>query len=314
MSSMSKAVAPNCSITPAGESVLIDTGHLNAAARDAGRIMVAVQDAGLSQIDHLITTHWHLDHFGGMAEVVSRMPVRDFIDHGPNVQANPATDAFLRQTYPLLYSNAKHTVVKAGDTLSIAGIETTIVTSAGKSIDAALPGAGAPNPYCADFKPEPVDPARTPSRLVSYIRFGKFRVLDLGDLSTTKEFDLMCPDNRIGTVDLFLVSHHGQLRSNNQILVHAIEPRVAVMNNGIRKGGEPQVMKMLHSAPGLEDLWQLHSSELSGQEYTVPGMFIANSADNPQPFMRVAPMAAADLRQMPAPSHNGHAYWIKVSA
>ena len=124
----------------------------------------------------------------------------------------------------------------------------------------------------------------------------------------------MCPDNRIGAVDLFLVSHHGQLRSNNQILVHAIEPRVAVMNNGIRKGGEPQVMKVIHSAPGLEDLWQLHFSELSGQEYTVPGVLIANSTDNPQPFMRVAPMAEADLRQLSAPSHNGIAYWIKISA
>ncbi len=301
-------------VTPVGESLLIDTGHLNAAARDAGRIMAAVQDAGLSQIDHLITTHWHLDHFGGMAEVAGRIPVRDFIDHGPNVQANPATDAFLRQTYPLLYSNAKHTVVKAGDTLPMAGIETTIVTSAGKSIDAALPGAGAPNPYCADFKPEPADPGENAQSIGLVIRFGKFRVLDLGDLSTNKESDLMCPDNRIGTVDLFLVSHHGQLRSNNQILVHAIEPRVAVMNNGIRKGGEPPVMKVIHSAPGLEDLWQLHFSELSGQEYTVPGMLIANSTDNPQPFMRVAPMAEADLRQLSAPSHNGIAYWIKISA
>ena len=103
----------------------------------------------------------------------------------------------------------------------------------------------------------------------------------------------MCPDNRIGAVDLFMVSHHGQASSNSRVLVHALNARVAIMNNGIRKGAQPRVMEVLHSAPGLEDLWQLHASLLSGQEYPVPGMFIAN---------------------LETPVHNGPAYWFKVSA
>ena len=105
--------------------------------------------------------------------------------------------------------------------------------------------------------------------------------MHLGDLTRNKEFELMCPNNRIGTVDLFLGLHHGQATSNSEVLVHALHPRVAIMNNGTRKGGEPDAMKVLHSSPGLEDLWQMHFSQLSGQEYTVPGMFIANLLDEP---------------------------------
>jgi hypothetical protein len=123
-------------------------------------------------------------------------------------------------------------------------------------------------------------------------------------LTKNKEFELMCPNNRLGTVDVLLGLHHGQASSNSEVMVHALHPRVAIMNNGTRKGGEPDVMKTVHSSPGLEDLWQLHFSVLSGQEYTVPGMFIANTIDDPQP----GPGAA------PAPVHNGTAYWIKLAA
>src|SRR5579862_2365272 len=74
-------------VAPSGESVLIDTGNGGTGAvRDAERIVAAARDAGLAQIDHLITTHWHSDHFGGMAEVAARIPIRQYIDHGPNVQ------------------------------------------------------------------------------------------------------------------------------------------------------------------------------------------------------------------------------------
>src|SRR5882724_7308304 len=111
-------------VAPSGESVLIDTGNGGAAAvRDAGRIMAAVKEAGLTQIDNLITTHWHGDHFGGMAEFAGRIPIRNFIDHGPNVQPNPVSDAFLQTTYPELYSKAKHMVAKPGDKLSVTGLD-----------------------------------------------------------------------------------------------------------------------------------------------------------------------------------------------
>jgi len=302
---------------PSGESLLIDTGNGGAgAARDAGRIMAAVNDAGLRQIDHLITTHYHGDHFGGMAELAARVPIRNFIDHGPNVQPNANTDAFLQKTYPELYGKAKHTVAKPGDRISIAGLDVRVVTSAGEVIKTPLAGAGRPNPYCASFKAQDVDKTENAQSVGVYMTFGKFRTIHLGDLTVNKEFDLMCPSNRLGTVDLFVVSHHGQPVSNAEVLVHAIHSRVAIMNNGTRKGGQPDAMKILHSAPGLEDLWQLHFSLLSGQEYTVPGIFIANPVDEQPPTIPVAAMPAPQPGPgaPPAPVHNGPAYWIKVSA
>jgi competence protein ComEC len=302
---------------PTGESLLIDAGNVapDAAIRDAERIMASAKDARLSQIDNLITTHWHGDHFGGMAELAKRIPIRHFIDHGPTIQPTPAFDEFLTKIYPQLYAKAKHTVAKPGDKISVAGLDVQVVTSAGETIKAALPGAGAPNPYCASFKPGDKNDEDMMSVGV-IITFGKFRTIHLGDLTKNKEFELMCPNNRIGTVDLFLGLHHGQDSSNSEVMIHATRPRVAIMNDGTRKGGQPDVMKVLHSSPGLEDLWQIHFSQLSGQEYTVPGMFIANLFDEPLAAMPVSPIAPPPPGPSapPAPAHNGPAYWIKVTA
>src|SRR5215475_13151167 len=131
-------------VAPSGQSLLIDTGNFGpeASVRDAERIMAAAKDAGLTQIDHLITTHWHLDHFGGMAELARRIPIREFIDHGPNRQPNPEADAFLQQTYPSLYKNARRIVAKPGDTIPVPEIGVKVVTAAGNVIKTALPGAG----------------------------------------------------------------------------------------------------------------------------------------------------------------------------
>jgi competence protein ComEC len=303
-------------VSPSGESMLIDSGNAGAAAvRDAERIMAAVKDAGLTQIDNLITTHWHGDHFGGMAELAARLPIRNFIDHGPNVQPGAAADEFLRKTYPDLYAKAKHTVVKPGNKISVAGLDVLVVASAGETIKTALPGAGRANSYCASFKPGENN-AEDPMSVGTYVTFGRFRAIHLGDLTKNKEFELMCPNNRIGTVDVLLGLHHGVDSSNSEVLVHALRPRVAIMNNGTRKGGQVEVMKTLHSSPGLEDLWQMHFSQLSGQEYTVPGLFIANVLDEPLAAMPVAPISAPPPGPdaPPAPVHNGRAYWIKVSA
>ena len=304
-------------VTPSGESLLIDTGNGGAAAaRDAGRIMAAMKDAGVQQLDHLITTHWHGDHFGGMAELASKVTIKEFIDHGANVQPAQAADDFLKTTYPQLYAKAKHTVVKPGDKVPIAGLDWRIVASAGEHIVSAVPGGGKPNPNCATFKPQEVDKSENAQSVGSHVTFGKFRVLHLGDLTWNKEFDLMCPQNRLGTVDLWIVSHHGQAISNSEVLAHAIQPRAAIMNNGTRKGGQPDAMKIIHSAPGLEDLWQVHFSQLSGQEYTVHGMFISNTIDEPQNAIQVAPIQSPQPvpGAQPAPAHNGTAFWIKVSA
>jgi competence protein ComEC len=303
-------------VSPSGESVLIDTGNAGAAAvRDAERIMAAVKDARLTQIDNLIATHWHGDHFGGMAELAARIPIRKFIDHGPNVQPGAVADEFLQKTYPQLFAKAQHTVATPGMKIPVAGLDVLVVTSAGETIKAALPGAGGANSYCASFKPGENN-AEDPMSVGTHVTFGKFRTIHLGDLTKNKEFELMCPNNRIGTVDVLLGLHHGVDTSNSEVLVHALRPRVAIMNNGTRKGGQPEVMKTLHASPGLENVWQMHFSQLSGQEYTVPGMFIANVTDEPLAAMPVGPIAAPPPGPgaPPAPLHNGTAYWIKVSA
>ncbi len=306
-------------VAPSGESVLIDTGNPGAAAdRDAARIMAAVADAGLSQIDHLITTHWHGDHFGGMSALASRIPIKHYVDHGPTVQPQPAATEFLATAYPSLYGKATHTVAKPGDQIKVAGLDWRIVSSGGQVTKAALPGragAGRVNPLCRDFKPQDPDPTENAQSVGSIITFGAFRVAHLGDLTWNKEFDLMCPNNPIGTVDLFVVSHHGQPVSNAPVLVHALQSRVALLNNGTRKGGQPDAMRVLFTAPGLEDIWQMHVSLLSGQDYTVPGVFIANTVDDQPVAMPIgATTAPTGPGATPPPVHNGPAYWIKVSA
>jgi len=304
-------------VTPAHDSLLIDTGNAGAVAsvRDAGRILQAMKDAGVEQIDHLIITHWHGDHFGGLAELATKTSIKEFIDHGPNVQPGELADNFLKTTYPGLYAKAKHTVAKPGDKILMPGLDVRVVASAGETIKTPLPGAGKANPYCANYKPGDNN-AEDPQSVGIHVAFGKFRTVHLGDLTKNKEFELMCPTNRIGTVDVLLGLHHGQSSSNSEVAVHAMHPRVAIMNDGTRKGGEPDVMKTVHSSPGLEDLWQLHFSLLSGQEYSVPGMFIANPIDEQQAAMPIAPLAAPPPGPgaPPAPVHNGTAYWIKVSA
>jgi beta-lactamase superfamily II metal-dependent hydrolase len=311
-------------VSPSGESVLIDTGNAGAAAvRDADRIMAAVKDAGLTRIDHLITTHYHGDHVGGLPELASRLPVLEFIDHGANVQPAPTIDPVLRQ-YAAIRAKVKHRVAKPGDRVAIRGLDWRIVTAAGQVVTSALPGAGAPNPYCGGFtrhavnpvSGQPVGSTEDEQSVGSHITFGKFRVLYLGDFTWNNEFSLVCPSNRIGTVDLYMASRHGQPSSNSELLVHAIRPRVTIMNNGPRKGGQPDAMRILLSSPRLQNLWQVHFSELGGQEYTVPGLFIANPYDDQQPAMPVAPMRLPPpgAKAPPPPQHNGTAYWIKVSA
>jgi competence protein ComEC len=303
-------------VSPSGESLLIDAGNGGAGAvRDASRILAAARDAGISRIDHLIITHWHGDHYGGVAELAARIPIAHFVDHGPNVQPNPVVDAFLKDVYPKLYSSAKHTVARAGDRLAVAGLDVLVVSSAGETLRSPLPGAGAPNPYCASFRPGDNN-AEDPQSVGSLMSFGRFRAVHLGDLTKNKEYELMCPSNPIGTVDVLLGLHHGQDTSNSEVLVHALQPRVAIMNNGTRKGGGPDVMKAIHTSPGLEDLWQIHFSVLSGQEYTTPGLFIANWVDDQSPTMPIGPvpLPAPGDNAPPPPAHDGPAHWIKVSA
>ena len=294
-------------VSPSGESLLIDTGY-RSDGRDAGRIIAAARDAGVTRIDHLITTHYHGDHIGGLSELTERFPVVHFIDHGPN-QEPTGSGAELEEGYKAIYAKATHTAVRAGDTIPMAGLDVRVVTSAGDTITTPLPGAGGANAYCATFTPGENN-IEDPLSVGIHFTFGQFRTVHLGDLTKNKEFELMCPNNRLGTVDVLLGLHHGQPTSSSEVLVHALRPRVGIMNNGTRKGADPEVMRTLFSLSGFEDLWQAHFSLVGGQEYTVPGLFIANMADAQGPSMPIAP-AGPVQPGTPQPAHNGVAYWIK---
>jgi len=264
-------------VAPSGQSLLIDSG--NPGNRDLDRIMAAVNDAGLKQIDFLISTHYHVDHIGGLQELAKRIPIGHFIDHGPSVEEREQVQGF-QAAYAELYGKAKHTVVKPGDKIPIAGLDWRIVTSAGQVLKTPLPGAGKPNPACAGIAPKDMSPTDDNGQSVgSVITYGQFRAIDLGDLLRNKENELMCPNNPVGTVDAFFVTHHGLDQSNSPALVHALQPRVAVMQNGTRKGAGTDTMKTMWSSPGLEDIWELHWSYNAGIDLNSAGVFIANIDD-----------------------------------
>jgi len=266
-------------VSPSGESLLMDTG--SPGGRDADRIMAVIQAAGVKQIDHLILTHYHSDHVGGLQELATRIPILHFIDHGPTSEPKEQVPGF-QNMYAEMNGKVKHTVVKPGDPIPFAGLTVVVVTSNGQVLKTPLPGGGKPNPACAGFAPRDesrVDPDNPMSVGVA-IAYGKFRTINLGDFTWNKEQELMCPNNPIGPVDLYLTSHHGIDQSGSAALVHGLQPRVAIMHNSTRKGGAIQTMQILHTSPGLEDIWQLHWAYAASLEYNTPALFIANMEDN----------------------------------
>jgi beta-lactamase superfamily II metal-dependent hydrolase len=279
-------------VSPTGQSALVDSG--NPGGRDTDRIMAVLADAGVTKLDYLVSTHYHVDHVGGLQELAKRIPIATFVDHGPSVEEREQVQGF-QAAYAELYGKAKHIVVKPGDKIPITGFEWRVVTSAGNVLKTPLPGAGKANPACAQFTPKDIttDPENAQS-LGTLATLGQFRAIDLADLLWNKEHDLMCPSNPIGTIDLYLVSHHGTDPSGSPQLVHALQPRVAVMQNGTRKGAGAQAMPTMRSSPGLEDIWQLHWSFGAGIEQNSAGVFIANVED-----------AAATAAALTAPPRGG---------
>ena len=262
-------------VSPSGESLLVDTGYPGVNGRDADRIAAAVKQAGLSRIDYLIVTHYHSDHVGGVPALAARVPIRTFVDHGPTVEQGDQPAA-LYKAYLETRAKGRHVLARPGDTLPVAGLDVRFVSAAGDLITKALPGAGAPNALCRDFKPGDPDPSENARSVGMVLAFGSFRMLDLGDLTWNKEHDLVCPNNLLGAVDLYLTTHHGLNLSGPAALVHAVHPRVAVMNNGAKKGGMPSAWRIIQDSPGLEDLWQLHYAVDAGADHNVPEPFIAN--------------------------------------
>jgi competence protein ComEC len=265
-------------VTPEGKSLLIDTGWPDNNGRDANRIAAAAKDAKISKIDFVLITHFHDDHVGGAPQLAAKIPVGTFIDHGENRETNGegAKKVFAAYQQLLATGKYKHITVKPGEVLPITGMQVRVVSSDGELIERPLPGGGKENASCANAAKPPVDETENPRSVGTLITFGKLRILDLGDLTGDKEMPLMCPMNKIGAVDIYVASHHGTASSGTAVLVHAISPRVAIMDNGEKKGGSPEAWDVIEKSPGLQDLWQLHYSEEGGEAHNVGAPFLAN--------------------------------------
>jgi len=264
-------------VTPEGESLLIDTGWPGNAGRDADRIVAEAKKAGLAKIDYVLITHFHDDHVGGVPQLVARMPVGTFIDHGPNRELDHGVTEHGYAEYQkvLAAGGSKHITVKPGDVLPIKGFRATVVSADGALIAKPLAGAGQPNAACQSSPAKPADQTENARSLGIEIDFGKLKMVDLGDLTWDKEMELMCPVNKLGHMDVLIVSHHGWYQSSSPAFVYGIHPRVAIMDNGEKKGGSPATLDTLHSSPGLEALYQLHYSDESADKNTA-AEYIAN--------------------------------------
>ena len=292
-------------VAPSGESLLVDTGWPGFDGRDADRIAAAAADAGVTGIDRLIVTHFHGDHMGGALQLAERLPVGTFIDHGTTVDEDERPLAAFAQ-YADLRGGAEHVVAAPGDRVPMDGLDVRIIASGGAELDAPLPGAGGANPFCDGFTFHGEDitsrygNAEDDQSVSTFVGFGRFRTVIMGDLNWNREHALMCPDNRVGAVDLYLVSHHGSETSGSEALAHAIAPRAAVMNNGPRKGGAAQTFEILRAAPAPPDIWQNHHSIPAG-DGNAPEEFIANLDEG---------VEMPDGRTV----HMGQAHWIRISA
>jgi len=295
-------------ISPEGRTLLVDAGYPSTgtfestpgdphASRDAQRILAAAKSASVSRIDTLVTTHFHADHAGGVVELSQLLPIASFVDHGA---VNPEAETGVKGTldvfsrYARVRAKGRHTVAKAGERLPADGFDAVIVSSDGHAITKPLGKAAGLNAACAAAATTAQDPHENPRSVGFRLTFGRFTFLDVGDLTGQPLYALACPRDLVGQIDVYLVAHHGGDDAADPATLSAFTPRVAVLNNGERKGGGARTFASLHQASaaagrsGIADVWQLHRSSNPGAE---------NFADSR--------MANVD---------ESTAHWLKVSA
>jgi beta-lactamase superfamily II metal-dependent hydrolase len=259
-------------VGPSGQAMLFDAGYAGFSGRDADRIKLAAKNAGVKKLEALLVSHFHSDHMGGVPNVLQRLPAAVILDHGETI--GPFDRDW--ENYKAVREKNQHKVLTPGDKIAIKGLDITVLAGAGKTIQ--RPGEA--NPFCAGLRaPDavlPTGPAENAKSLGIVVQFGKFRFVDLGDLFPEREYELLCPQNRVGKTDLYITTHHGAEQTK---ALHAMAPRVAIMNNGAKKGGTPAGWQQIKASPGLEDLWQLHFSVAGGKENNVADTFIANLDD-----------------------------------
>lgn len=273
-------------VSPSGASLLIDTGWADHNGRDADRIQAAMRDAGISKIDYLLVTHYHADHVGGLPNLVARVPVGQFYDHGPNREDSDTTRQGYAAYLKAIGGRPRH-ILHPGDIIPISGVNVVVLAADGQHIQA-VPGIRpTPNPWCASERQWPADPSENSRSLAILVRFGRFSFFDPGDLTGAKEVALVCPDNPVGHVDLYLAANHGMAGANARAMVFAVHPLVAIMDNGPHKGCTPEAWQTVHDSPGLQALWQLHTAEDPGALNSPPEYIVNLKGGDDGRFLKV---------------------------
>ena len=282
-------------VTPEGESILIDSGWPGHGDRDPKRIVHAIKEvAGLDHLDHLVTTHWHVDHYGGVAGLSRLVPIGHFWDRGlPGVDGpeadypdGPKVDDPIGRDY-LALSKGKRTRLRAGDVLPLKGNVRAVVLASGTELRDPDPGSP-PNPLAEPVPADqPEDRSDNARSVVLKFSLGAFDFLDCGDLTWNLEKALVVPTDRVGPVDVYQVTHHGMDISNHPSLLRTIRPTVTIMNNGPRKGGSPTTVKRLKDVPSIEAAYQLHKVASADPAANTDPALIANTDPKGGRFVRV---------------------------
>ncbi len=265
-------------VSPAGESILIDSGYPDQGGRDLNRILKVVKDvAGLQKINHAVVSHWHLDHYGNHASLAGSIPIENFWDRGiPDMLDEDKDFAERIAKYKAACNNQSKTL-KVGDRHELDSPNTPLTIEVVTASRQVIANTGQPNPFASEHKAQPVDPSDNSASLSFVMQFGKFRFLCCGDLTWNTEAELVTPNNPLGHIDLFMVTHHGLNVSNNPVLVKAIDPVVSVCCNGPTKGGAKETIDTLRACKSLKAMYQLHRNVALREEEQAPKEFIANT-------------------------------------